>query len=109
VRPEGLGKFKISPHRVANASCSLALELLGYDVPHNHLDQPIFSSKIGRNSCSLKKKQLTSIEQRNGIGFEVMLPSACSFIVDVSCHCLIFSCRCSTLHVSVYMAIFRCV
>jgi hypothetical protein len=34
------------------------------------------------------------------IGFEVMLPSPCSFIVDVSC---------STLHVSTYMAIFRCV
>jgi hypothetical protein len=26
-----------------------------------------------------------------------MLPSACSFIVDVSCHCL-------TLHISAYMA-----
>jgi hypothetical protein len=37
--------------------------------------------------------------------FEVMLPSACSFIVDG----LTFSCRCSTLHVSAYMAIFRCV
>jgi hypothetical protein len=35
------------------------------------------------------------------------LPSACSFIVDV--HCLTFSCRCSTLHVSAYMAIFKCV
>jgi hypothetical protein len=34
-----------------------------------------------------------------------MLPSACSFIVDG----LTFSCRCSTLHVSAYMAIFRCV
>jgi hypothetical protein len=31
-----------------------------------------------------------------------MLPSACSFIVDVSRHCL-------TLHVSAYMAIFMCV
>jgi hypothetical protein len=40
---------------------------------------------------------------------QVMLPSACSFIVDVSCHCLTFSCRCFTLHVSAYMAIFRCV
>jgi hypothetical protein len=37
--------------------------------------------------------------------FEVMLPSACSFIVDG----LTFSCRCSTLHVSAYMAIFKCV
>jgi hypothetical protein len=36
------------------------------------------------------------------MGFEVMLPSACSFIVEVSCHCL-------TLHVSAYLAIFRCV
>jgi hypothetical protein len=35
-------------------------------------------------------------------GLQVMLPSACSFIVDVSCHCI-------TLHVSAYMAIFRCV
>jgi hypothetical protein len=34
-----------------------------------------------------------------------MLPPACSFIVDG----LTFSCRCSTLHVSAYMAIFRCV
>jgi hypothetical protein len=34
-----------------------------------------------------------------------MLPSACSFIVDG----LAFCCRCSTLHVSAYMAIFRCV
>jgi hypothetical protein len=34
-----------------------------------------------------------------------MLPSACSFIVDG----LTFSCRCSTLHDSAYMAIFRCV
>jgi hypothetical protein len=25
------------------------------------------------------------------MGFQVMLPSACSFIVDVSCHCLTFS------------------
>jgi hypothetical protein len=33
-----------------------------------------------------------------------MLPSACSFIVDG----LTFSCRCSTLHVSAYMAIFMC-
>jgi hypothetical protein len=33
----------------------------------------------------------------DSISFEVMLPSACSFIVDVSCHCLTFSCRCSTL------------
>jgi hypothetical protein len=31
-----------------------------------------------------------------------MLPSACSFIAEVSCHCF-------TLHVSAYMAIFRCV
>jgi hypothetical protein len=31
-----------------------------------------------------------------------MLPSACSFIVEVSCHCF-------TPHVSGYMAIFRCV
>jgi hypothetical protein len=31
-----------------------------------------------------------------------MLPSACSFVVEVSCHCF-------TLHVSAYMAIFRCV
>jgi hypothetical protein len=38
------------------------------------------------------------------ISFEVKLPSACSFIVDG----LTFSCRCSTLHVSAYMAIFRC-
>jgi hypothetical protein len=35
-----------------------------------------------------------------GISFEVMLPSACRFIVDG----LTFSCRCSTLHVSAYMA-----
>jgi hypothetical protein len=41
----------------------------------------------------------------NSVDFEVMLPSACSFIVDG----LTFSCRCSTLHVSAYMAIFRCV
>jgi hypothetical protein len=34
-----------------------------------------------------------------------MLPSACSFVVDG----LTFSCRCSTLRVSAYMAIFRCV
>jgi hypothetical protein len=33
---------------------------------------------------------------------QVMLPSACSFIVDFSCHCL-------TLYVSAYMAIFKCV
>jgi hypothetical protein len=33
---------------------------------------------------------------------QVMLPSACSFIVEVSCHCF-------TLHVSAYIAIFRCV
>jgi hypothetical protein len=39
------------------------------------------------------------------ISFEVMLPSTCSFIVDG----LTFSCRCSTLRVSAYMAIFRCV
>jgi hypothetical protein len=39
------------------------------------------------------------------ISFEVMLPSACNFIVDG----LTFSCRCSTLHVSAYIAIFRCV
>jgi hypothetical protein len=38
------------------------------------------------------------------ISFEVKLPSACSFIVDS----LTFSCRCSTLHVSAYMTIFRC-
>jgi hypothetical protein len=31
-----------------------------------------------------------------------MLASACSFIAEVSCHCF-------TLHVSAYMAIFRCV
>jgi hypothetical protein len=31
-----------------------------------------------------------------------MLPSACSFFVEVSCHCF-------TLHVSAYMAIFKCV
>jgi hypothetical protein len=30
------------------------------------------------------------------------LPSACSFIVEVSCHCF-------TLHVSAYMTIFRCI
>jgi hypothetical protein len=41
----------------------------------------------------------------DSIRFEVMLPSACSFIVDG----LTFSCRCSTLHISAYMAIFRCV
>jgi hypothetical protein len=40
---------------------------------------------------------------------QVKLPSACSFIVDVSCHCFTFSCHCFTLHVSAYMAIFRCV
>jgi hypothetical protein len=34
-----------------------------------------------------------------------MLPSPCIFIVDG----LKFSCRCSTLHVSAYMAIFKCV
>jgi hypothetical protein len=34
-----------------------------------------------------------------------MLPSACRFIVMF--HCLTFSCRCSTLHVSAYKAIFR--
>jgi hypothetical protein len=39
------------------------------------------------------------------VSFKVMLPSACSFIVDD----LTFSCRCSTLHVSAYMAVFRCV
>jgi hypothetical protein len=33
---------------------------------------------------------------------QVMLPSACSFIVEASCHYF-------TLHVSAYMAIFRCV
>jgi hypothetical protein len=33
---------------------------------------------------------------------QVMLPSVCSFIVEVSCHCF-------TLHVSAYMAILRCV
>jgi hypothetical protein len=33
---------------------------------------------------------------------QVMLPSACSFIVEVSCHCF-------TLNVSAYMAIFKCV
>jgi hypothetical protein len=33
---------------------------------------------------------------------QVMFPSVCSFIVDVSCHCF-------TLHVSAYMTIFRCV
>jgi hypothetical protein len=31
---------------------------------------------------------------------QVMFPSECSFIVEVSCHCF-------TLHVSAYMAIFR--
>jgi hypothetical protein len=36
-----------------------------------------------------------------------MFPSSCSFIL--MCHCLKFSCRCSTLHVSAYMAIFRSV
>jgi hypothetical protein len=39
------------------------------------------------------------------IQFEVKLLSACSFIVGG----LTFSCRCSTLHVSAYMAIFKCV
>jgi hypothetical protein len=39
------------------------------------------------------------------VSFEVMLPSACNFIVDG----LTFSCRCYTLHVSAYMAIFKCV
>jgi hypothetical protein len=39
----------------------------------------------------------------SSISFEVMMPSACSFIVDG----LTFSCRCSALHVSAYMAIFR--
>jgi hypothetical protein len=39
------------------------------------------------------------------ISVEVMLPSACSFIVDGRT----FSCRCSTLHVSAYIVIFRCV
>jgi hypothetical protein len=38
----------------------------------------------------------------DSMGFEVMLPSACSFIVEVSCHCFI-------LHASAYMAIFKCV
>jgi hypothetical protein len=33
---------------------------------------------------------------------QVKLPSACSLIVEVSCHCF-------TLHASAYMAIFRCV
>jgi hypothetical protein len=40
---------------------------------------------------------------------QAMLPSACNFIVDVSCHCLTFSCHCFTLHISAYMAILKCV
>jgi hypothetical protein len=39
------------------------------------------------------------------ISSEVMFPSASSFILDG----LTFSCGCSTLHVSAYMTIFRCV
>jgi hypothetical protein len=36
------------------------------------------------------------------MGIAAYVPSACSFIVDVTCHCL-------TLHLSAYMAIFMCV
>jgi hypothetical protein len=63
----------------------------------NSWNQPIVFSSFLRH--------LTSIRQRFSISFEVKLPSACSFIVDG----LVFCCRCSTLHVSAYMAIFKCV
>jgi hypothetical protein len=57
---------------------------------HRYVRQVLFTSQ--RNVYYLLKYS---------ISFEVMLPSACSFIVDG----LTFSCRCSTLHVSAYMAI----
>jgi hypothetical protein len=38
------------------------------------------------------------VSQLNNItfqwGLQVMLPSACSFIVDVSCHCPTLNCHC---------------
>jgi hypothetical protein len=60
---------------------------------------------------SAVSSSLPDLEERDephriwGISFEVKLPSAGSFIVDG----LSFSCRCCSLHVSAYMAIFRCV
>jgi hypothetical protein len=77
---------------------------------------PAFETKGPKGSEGRKETCVASMEvchvTRNSlsqrirkISFEVMLPSACSFIVDG----LTFSCRSSTLHVWAYMAIFRCV
>jgi hypothetical protein len=58
------------------------------------------------NACILRGSRTTrTCESKHANSSEVKLPSACSFIVDG----LMFSCRCSTLFVSAYMAIFRCV
>jgi hypothetical protein len=64
----------------------------------------------GTNTNNLKciglRRSVSSCNTKSRLHFiwvlQVMLLSACSFIVEVSCHCF-------TLHVSAYTAIFRCV
>jgi hypothetical protein len=58
------------------------------EVKNQHIHPAAWNSV-----CSLPRYDNTVI---CSISFEVMLPSACSFIVDG----LTFSCHCSTLHVS---------
>jgi hypothetical protein len=71
-----------------------------------------FLVHVAQHECLVSSNRVPLHSQLKGVfgifratlpqwGLQVMLPSACSFIVEVSCHCF-------TLHVSAYMTIFRC-